>query len=128
MGAIPSYSTHYLSNGTVEVPLRIRQSDAYIGTAIASDIADEQDLIGTERTMVTRLGFGSEEIEYDVLVYGQADFAKLETIRKSQAISGTSITFEGENYDMQYTSGVRVTNAFEPSQRIYQVRMRLKRV
>jgi hypothetical protein len=118
----------FISTATTEVEVHIAQSDAWLPYPFGSDVVDEQDLIGTERTMVTRTTFGSEEVVYDIKVYSAANWAKLEAIRKSQAVAGTVVSWYGLDYDLQFRGSVDVVAFKDTQNNIYRTKIRLKRV
>jgi len=79
------------------------------------DAVDERDIIGTSRTVVTRLGFGSKELEMTLYLF-PAEWAKLNTMR------GTVVEYEGAVYDLT------VSSVAQYDTRLYEVDIRLKGV
>lgn len=79
------------------------------------DRVDERDQVGTGRTMVTRLGFGSSELTFTAIMYPD-EWAKLNAMR------GTVVEYNGTNYDLTVPSVAQYDTRF------YEVQIRLKKV
>lgn len=79
------------------------------------DRVDERDVVGTERTMVTRLGFGSQELTFTAWLEA-SEWLKLNEMR------GTVVEYEGVSYDLTTPSVAQY------DERLYEVQIRLKKV
>ena len=80
-----------------------------------TDRVDERDIIGSERTVVTRLGFGSKELTMTLIMY-PAEWAKLDAMR------GTVVEYDGETYDLTVLSVAQYDTRF------FEVQVRLKKI
>lgn len=82
------------------------------------DRVDEQDLLGSARTMVTRLGYGSKEINMDIILDSFSNLQKLLSARSS------TVTYSGSDYSLTITGDI--TNIGGHS--MYETSIRLKAV
>lgn len=79
------------------------------------DNVDERDIVGTDRTVVTRLGFGSPELSFTVWMY-PSEWAKLNAMR------GEPVKFDDNYYD------VTVRSLAQYDVRFYEIELRLKQI
>jgi hypothetical protein len=79
------------------------------------DRVDERDAVGTGRTMITRLGFGSSELTFTAWLV-PSEWEKLNTMR------GTVVEYEGATYDLT------VPSVAQYDARLYEIQIRLKKV
>lgn len=90
---------------------------ANVASIHREDKVIERDMVGTSRTMVNRLGFGSYALTMQV-------WCSLEDYNKLNAMRGYPVTYEGNTYDLTFPS--------EPTyilqHNIYRVQIRLKMI
>ena len=111
-----------LRNNTTQVFFHIKSADARIAIAKADDIVEEIDLIGTERSLVPRFGFGSASVEYDIWLT-EAEYNKLVTIRAAQSLTN-KVVYSGQEWSLTFEGGVRKILHYN----YYELTIRLKRI
>lgn len=84
-----------MTAGGDTITFRIRSDNmSSIPYGYAPDRVDEQDLLGSSRTMVTRLGYGSKEITMEIFLDSNAELQKLISARSE------TVTYGGSDYSM----------------------------
>jgi hypothetical protein len=107
------------SSGGDVVTFRIKtDSRSSVPYGFEPDRVDEQDLLGSARTMITRLGYGSKEINMDIILDTNADLQKLLSAR-----SGT-VTYGGSDYSLTITGDITKFGGHN----MYEASIRLKAV
>lgn len=87
----------------------------------ASDIVVERDLIGTTRTVINRIGFGSNEFTRQLWGTSQA-------IDNLNSMRGRTVTVDGETYDITFTSNIIDILDSKGNVKISRVSVRFKEV
>lgn len=82
------------------------------------DRVDEQDLLGSSRTMVTRLGYGSKEIELEIFLDTAADLQRLLNARSS------TVAYGGSDYSLTVVGDITEFTGHG----MYSTKVRLKAV
>jgi len=104
------------SDGT-DILVYFSLKDALQPTLSRSDIVKERDLVGTDRTMVNRLGFSSREMTREIWT-DSTNMVKLDTARNN------AVVYEGNSYSLTFTSEVQAYIHTD----IQKVTIRLKRI
>lgn len=108
-----------ISTDTAQATIHIKiKGEGWVPVARTEDKVSERNLVGTSRTMVNRLGFGSKELNLDIWCYDD-DYNALNGMR------GEVVAYGNKSWDLTFGDVMRLATSENV---IYDLKIRLKEI